>query len=98
MLSIKRDSTVPYYQQIYQQIAALIEEGIYHPGERLPSLRQTATSLNVSRNTVEQAYTLLTQQGYVDAHAGSGYLINPRDKKPRRTGDFDQEYNRAYCS
>ena len=92
MLSVDRNNPEPYYQQIYRQIASQIEEGVYRAGERLPSLRHNALALNVSRNTVEQAYQLLTQEGYVDAHPGSGYTVNWHEVKPQRPVDFDENY------
>lgn len=95
MIGINRSDSEPYYQQIYRQIAEAIEQGLYHPGEQLPSLRQHATMLSVSRNTVEQAYQLLTQEGFVDARPGSGYVVNSRDIKPRRTDGYSAEYESA---
>ena len=94
MISINRRSTAPYYQQIYARVAEDIRSGLYHAGERLPSIRQLATQLAVSRNTVEQAYLLLVQDGYVDAHPGSGYVVNNTEQKLELNSSFSDDYQR----
>lgn len=76
MISIDRNSPQPYYQQIYHQVVESVETGAYRMDDRLPSIRKFALDLGVSRNTVEQAYTLLAQEGYVEPRAGSGYFIS----------------------
>ena len=92
MIAVDKDNPQPYYLQIYKQLAADIEQGLYQPGEQLPSLRSNAALLGVSRNTIEQAYQMLTQEGYVDARAGSGYVVNQRSTKPIRLTNFSASY------
>lgn len=52
-----------------------IESGTYPTGSRLPSIRGLASDLGCARNTVEQAYHLLVQEGYVASRPGSGYVV-----------------------
>ena len=92
MIAVDRDNPEPYYLQVYKQLAADIEQGLYRPGEQLPSLRSNAALLGVSRNTIEQAYQMLTQEGYVNARPGSGYVVNQRSTKPMRFANFDSSY------
>ena len=75
MPSIDRNSSVPFYQQVYEQIAHGIENGVYPAGKKLPSIRECARELGVSNTTVELAYQRLTAEGYVQARRGSGYTI-----------------------
>lgn len=75
MPSIDRNSPEPFYLQVYAQIAQGIENGLYHEGEKLPSIRECARELGVSNTTIELAYQKLTSEGYVQSRRGSGYTI-----------------------
>lgn len=77
MIVVDRHDATPYYRQIHRQVVQGIQAGIYHADDRLPSIRSFAVELGVSRNTVEQAYLTLVEEGYVRARQGSGYYINP---------------------
>lgn len=68
-------SQTPYYQQIYQHFHEGIEAGTYPAGGKLPSIRGLASELHCSRNTVEAAYQMLVEEGYVASKPGSGYVI-----------------------
>src|SRR5262249_15436875 len=48
------------------------------PGERLPASRALASSLGLSRNTVNQAYQSLVDQGLLHAHVGQGTFVSSR--------------------
>jgi GntR family transcriptional regulator/MocR family aminotransferase len=61
--------------QISGQLKKLIQIGELTPGEHLPSTRELANSLQVSRNTVVAAYDMLVGQGYVEAHLRSGFQV-----------------------
>lgn len=75
MPAIDRNSTTPYYMQLYSQVAKGIESEIYPAGKKLPSIRDCARELGVSNTTVELAYQKLVEEGYVSAKRGSGYTI-----------------------
>ena len=68
-------SPLPYYQQIYEHFHKGIEKGAYPVRGKLPSIRGLAEELRCSRNTVEAAYQMLVQEGYVASRPGSGYVI-----------------------
>ena len=95
MIAIDRDDPTPFYQQIYQQVVESVETGAYRMDDRLPSIRKFATDLGVSRNTVEQAYTLLVQEGYAEARPGSGYFINPVETLRQSSRKFSAGYDDA---
>jgi GntR family transcriptional regulator / MocR family aminotransferase len=67
-------STEPLYRQVY----ALIEEAIVtgRVQGKLPSSRDLAARLGVSRNTVQTAYQQLTAEGYVSSRPRSGLVVN----------------------
>jgi GntR family transcriptional regulator/MocR family aminotransferase len=56
--------------QIYQQVRAAILDGRLLAGNSLPSTRELARRLDVSRNTVSAAYDRLMAEGYLAARAG----------------------------
>lgn len=70
---------MPLYEQIYAQIVERIVNDIYAPGTRLPSIRDLASSLQCSCNTVSAAYKVLIQEGFVMSHPGSGFYISDDD-------------------
>ena len=74
-MHLDEHSDIPFYQQLFNQLHNDIEEGTYPPGAKLPSIRGLAADLGCARNTVEQAYHLLTQEGYVESRPGSGYVV-----------------------
>ena len=93
MPSIDRNSPLPFYQQVYEQIARGIESGLYPAGKKLPSIRECARELGVSNTTIELAYQRLTEEGYVQARRGSGYTICALDVKlSNPTEEYDTEY------
>jgi len=74
-IPIIKDSPVPIYRQIQQFIAEQIEAGILVPETRLPSNRELAASLGISRIVVANAYSELESQGLVYGRRGSGTYI-----------------------
>ncbi len=68
-------SSLPLSRQIHQQIKKMILEGILSPNEKLPSTRMLAGELQVSRNTVMEAYNQLIAEGYLEGRHGSGTIV-----------------------
>lgn len=65
----------PVYLQIYKQIRDDIISEIYPYNTKLPSKRSLAEETGVSTITVEHAYALLCEEGYVEARERSGYVV-----------------------
>ncbi len=53
------------YLATEQHIKAQIDKGLFHPDDRLPSIRQLSEQLGVSKNTVIRAYQELEATGFV---------------------------------
>jgi DNA-binding transcriptional MocR family regulator len=70
------------FEQLADDIAAAIADGVYAAGERLPSVRQTCLARRMSPSTVFKAYYLLEARGLVVAREKSGYFVAA--SKPRR--------------
>ena len=65
----------PVYLQIYKQIRDDIIAEIYPYNTKLPSKRNLAEETGVSTITIEHAYALLCEEGYVEARERSGYIV-----------------------
>ena len=64
----------PLYLQLYEQLRKDITEGVYPFNTKLPSKRLLAEELSISVITVEHAYSLLCDEGYIEARQRSGYF------------------------
>ena len=65
----------PVYLQIYKQIRQDIIDGLYPFGAKLPSIRLLCDELSVSTVTVDHAYALLCDEGYVESRERSGFIV-----------------------
>lgn len=61
--------------QIYRQLRAGVVEGRLAPGERLPSTRELATQLGVSRKTTLDVFERLIAEGYLRTRTGDGTFV-----------------------
>ena len=66
-------------QAIYMQIADLMCEnvlsGVWKPGERIPSIREMAESIQVNPNTVMRTYGYMEDQGIIHNQRGIGFFL-----------------------
>ena len=72
---VDRDSSVPAYLQIENQIRFAIASGRLKPGGQLPSVRELTTVVGVNANTVSKAYRELVVMGLLHARRGVGVFI-----------------------
>lgn len=63
------------YNSLYQKIRSAVEMGAVKKGEKLPSVREAANLLGVSRTTVENAYNRLCIEGIAESMPQRGYYI-----------------------
>lgn len=75
MSSFQPVSVVRLYRMIADQIAARIRAGDFLPGERLPSERELAEQLEVSRPSIREALIALEIEGYVEVRVGTGVFV-----------------------
>ena len=74
---LKKAPGVPLYEALYRCIRADILSGKLSAGEKLPSKRALAAHLEVSKVTVEGAYSQLLAEGYLRAEEKVGYFVEP---------------------
>ena len=72
------------YEQIAERLAADIRSGLLAPGERLPSERELARALEVSRASVREALAALQLRGVVETRAGAGTFVTAEPPRQRR--------------
>ncbi len=63
------------YNQVADQLQALILDGVYREGERVPGVRVLSRQFGVSISTVLQAHQTLEARGYLQARERSGYFV-----------------------
>ena len=76
-ISLQKASPLPLYQQLVSQLRRSVVSRELNGGTRLPSSRQLAVELGVSRLTVQNAYEQLIAEGYLEARVGSGTYVQP---------------------
>jgi DNA-binding transcriptional MocR family regulator len=70
------------YVNLAELLGARIEQGLYRPGDRLPSVRALSAEHGVSLSTVQQAYRHLEDQGLALPRPKSGYFVPEEREKP----------------
>jgi 2-aminoadipate transaminase len=90
-IKVDKSSKLPVYRQIMDSIQELIDSGLLVSGERLPSSRELARSLGVTRKTVITAYQELSAIQYLDSTLGSGtYVSKLKGKRKKVAQSLDQ--------
>ncbi len=84
----KENKKIPCYVPIYNMLYADILHGVYPYGTQLPGEHTLTQKYHVSRNTLRQALTILSQDGLIVKQQGKGSVVtynpqkttNPKDK------------------
>ncbi len=69
------DNNRPIYLQLMEKIQQDIISGVYHAGDRLPSVRELALEASVNPNTMQKALSELERNGLVHTQRTSGRFI-----------------------
>ena len=75
-IEIDRSEAAPIYLQICERFKSAIAAGHLRPGDRVPALRGLATQLNTARGTVEMAYNILVDEGYLQMRGAAGTFVS----------------------
>ena len=75
MIEIDFNSDEAIYLQLRNQIILGIATSRFREGEQLPSVRQLAEDIGINMHTVNKAYTVLKQEGYVKVDRRKGAVI-----------------------
>ena len=72
---IQENNHTPAYIQLYKQVRDDIVAGVYPYNTKIPSKRIVADEVGISTITVEHAYALLCDEGYVESKERSGFFV-----------------------
>ena len=76
VISIDRGHAKPLHRQVYDGYREAILRGDLAPGQKIPSSRELASEMQVSRFPVLHAYAQLVAEGYFESQVGSGTFIS----------------------
>ena len=71
----------PIYLQIVDRIKVKIITREYAPGDKLPSVREMASLMQVNPNTMQRAFSILESEGIVCSHRTSGRYVDLDEEK-----------------
>jgi len=74
-IELDRKSGVPLYVQIKRHITTQISKNVWRPGYKLPTERELANMIGVSRNTVSMAYKELEDENILISRQGKGTFV-----------------------
>lgn len=74
-IRIDLKSQTPVYKQLIQEVEILIEKKIYKEGDFIPSMNELSNELEISKETVKKAYSILRDKGVIDSSHGKGFYV-----------------------
>ena len=84
IITLQDGSEIPVFKQIRNQIVMGISDGRLAPGEKLPTVRALAEEIGINSMTVNKAYQLLKQEGYIITDRRNGVRV--REKIEQTSG------------
>ena len=96
MIIVLQDgSEIPVFKQIRNQIVMGISDGRLAPGEKLPTVRGLAEEIGINSMTVNKAYQLLKQEGYIITDRRNGVRVREEiEQTSGLTAEAEQELAR----
>ena len=91
ILEVDFNSDEALYMQLYHQIIMGIATARFQEGDSLPSVRQMADSIGINMHTVNKAYTILKEEGYVKVDRRKGAVIAVDADRMRTLAELKKE-------
>ncbi len=91
ILEMDFNSDEALYMQLYHQIIMGIATSRFQEGDSLPSVRQMADSIGINMHTVNKAYTILKEEGYVKVDRRKGAVIAVDADRMRTLAELKKE-------
>ena len=86
--TIDKSIPIPLYYQLKSIFLERIKEGIYQPGDFIPTEQDLIEKYNLSRTTVRQAIMELVNEGYLYRYKGKGTIVAKKNHKNNQTLDI----------
>ena len=83
------------YVEVAERYEKYIRIGVLRDGDRLPSVRVAANELGVNPNTVQRAYTLLEEKGFIRTLPKKGVFVRGEESGEAPTAPAEEEYRAA---
>ena len=101
IIEIDFNSDVAIYMQLRNQIIVGIATSQLNSGDSLPSVRHLAEDIGVNMHTVNKAYSLLREEGYVKLESRRGAVVdvdvNKEESRKQLAGDLQVILAEAIC-
>ena len=91
MIAIDVQSRKPIYEQIVERFETLIVSGVLAPDSQLPSVRALAMELSINPNTIQKAYAMLEQEGFIYPVRGRGNFVSGDETLKKKKLEIPQE-------
>lgn len=88
LIEIDFNSDEAIYMQVRNQIIVGIATSMIHEGDSLPSVRQMAEIVGINMHTVNKAYTVLKQEGFIQLDRRKGAVIAVNADKAKAMEDL----------
>ena len=93
VIAIDRDEDKPLHRQVYDGYREAILRGDLVPGQKIPSSRELACEIQVSRFPVLHAYAQLLAEGYIESQIGSGTFVSSTLPEQMMSSDHRTSYS-----
>lgn len=80
MIQLNYRDNRPIYEQVKDGLRKLVISGAMKADEKLPSVRELATSLSINPNTIQKAYRSLEDEGYIYTITGRGSFVSKKEE------------------
>lgn len=75
------DGTEPKHERLTADIRAWLDDGMFQPGEQMPSITDLSSDRGWSRQTCARALQTLAEEGQLESHPGLGYYVSGSRQK-----------------
>lgn len=83
----------PLYEQIKEKVKGLILCGALKEDDKIPSVRELASTLAINPNTIQKAYHELENEGYIYSLRAKGSFVAPREIIAEKSDNGEMENN-----
>lgn len=85
MFQLDRGDHRPIYEQIKEKVKELIITGVLKENDKVPSVRELASTLTINPNTIQKAYRDLETEGYIYSLRAKGSFVAPKKEVVKRS-------------